>query len=184
MSGQVHAEQTVIDQEGQPARPARRRTIEQKRAEHAANAITRDLKSKSQLDTYAKFVRKVPSMLTTQGLGQTVAYLSSKARDSNKNLTIDGLVLQHLREWLTSPDDLIGWPKGDDEEFRAQIAQCDNATYYLALGEAITYVGWLKRLSQAHLLEWNDNAAGSESQDATPSTEQRAPSEMKASANA
>ncbi len=181
-------EQKAADQEGQPDQPVRRRTIEQKRAEHAANAVSSV--GEDQTEAYAKFVRKVPSMLTTQGLGQTVAYLRSKAGDA-ENRTDDGFVLKHLREWMTSEACPIVWDSSscDDCEnpnqaFQCLIAHSDNATYYRALGEAIAYVGWLKRLSQAHDLEVKATAKQSGSTKPAQAQEQRAPSETKASINA
>lgn len=177
MSGQVHTEQASVDGEGQPVRSVPRRTIEQRRAEAAARAVSSV--SKDQAEAYAKFIRKVPSMLTTQGLGQTVAYLRSK---QDQRTAKDAL--KHLRKWLTSSDGLIGWPEGDDDAFQAQIAQCDNASYYLALGEAITYVGWLKRLSQARLLELQNKVPGAGSDQSSQSTGQEIPANAKGTTNA
>jgi len=60
----------------------RRQTLEQERAKRAWKCI-REVKGKKYADKYGSLACKAPSLVQTNGLGQTLAFLLSKAKDQD-----------------------------------------------------------------------------------------------------
>ncbi len=126
-------------------------TLQQRRAAKAWEQIQqtdkRDYKNK-----YGSLVRGLPAMIQTDGLGQTLAFLLAKAKDSDKNGKAKGSAVtehraayDHLAAWLGAPEqfgfgqvDLLDW-----------LLKQNSDTYRQAAAEAQAYLGWLKRFVEA-----------------------------------
>lgn len=97
---------------------------------------------------YATVARKLPAMLQTNGLGQTLAFLQAKSKDSKGNWTHHHYVYVHLSRWLTKQLDL---PK--DKDVCHWVLEQRSATYRWATVEAMAYATWLRRFAEAEV--WN-----------------------------
>ena len=128
--------------------------IDQQRAKCAAICIAAiEQRGDKLLANYAALARGLPAMLMTVGLGQTIAFLDSKAKPGSEH----DFLAQHLRTWLTDSAAPIAWTftgSNTAKKFRDFLVEFDDtAVYYQALGEAIGIAGWLKRFATAAVNE-------------------------------
>ncbi len=92
---------------------------------------------------YGTLVRKMPSYILTNGLGQTLAFLKARGRsepDSEHEILYEQLS-GWLRERLSINDDILGWI----------IQHADSRQYRYATMETLAFLQWLKRFAEAIL---------------------------------
>jgi len=96
---------------------------------------------------YSSLARKVPTLVLTNGLGQTLAFL--KAKGKNDPADEHTVLFRHLSKWVldqvapgtsSSNDDLLQW-----------VLSNDSAAYRRATTEALAFLTWLKRFAEAEL---------------------------------
>ena len=115
-------------------------SLEQVRVKHAWDFIKGIDKN---FDKIASLIRRLPAMLLTSGLGQTVAFCLSK--DEGK--TVIDNIAKHLSEVteienITCGNDLLEKIKGSNYE-----------AYIILSRETLKYVTWLKRFIEAQMEE-------------------------------
>jgi CRISPR-associated protein Cmr5 len=124
---------------------SQQQTMEQRRAAKAWEFVNR-VKEKAQKDQkdYDSWVKKVPVLILTNGLGQTVAFLKSK-KDEEKQL-----LYEHLSEWLTSE---VAWsPQAQQRsDLIDRLIHESSQNYRRATVEALSFLNWLKRFADALL---------------------------------
>lgn len=148
------------------------RKLEQKRAEQAWQCAGEAKKKGADfLERYAGLVKKLPALISTNGLGQTLAFLAAKAKTkeitgqpSRKEIDRDkeeGLLYHHLERWLTwkpVSEEIYKGPyaekvqnEPDDEPTRLlyRIARSDSTVYRRATMEALAFISWLKPFADA-----------------------------------
>lgn len=113
-------------------------TKEQKRSEFALAQIEKFKAVDSEL---ANFIVGTPTMMMTNGLGQTLAFLLSKKKDKF------GTVYNSIKEWLMR--ELPYLKAGSETEFLKSIATMDAEQYLRAQQEALMMLSWLKRYARA-----------------------------------
>jgi len=125
------------------------RTLEQERAQQAW-ACVQEVTNKPQefKKKYGSLARKVPMLVLTNGLGQTLAFL--KAKGKNNPADEHTVLFRHLSSWVLSQvassttasngDLLLQW-----------VLQNDSAAYRRATMEALAFLAWLKRFAEAEL---------------------------------
>jgi len=118
---------------------AKVKSLEQIRAKHAWKFIENVKEKKGD---YLTAMRKLPAMILTSGLGQTVAFYLSK---KNEHQNIINRVAEHLSkvmgiEGITCGTDLL-----------KKIMQSNHEEYIILSREALKYATWLKRLAEAEL---------------------------------
>ncbi len=124
------------------------KTLEQQRATRAWECVD-EVTSKSQdfKKKYGSLARKVPTLILTNGLGQTLAFL--KAKGKNHPADEHTVLFRHLSRWVLSQvapsspatnGDLLQW-----------VLQNDSASYRRATVEALAFLTWLKRFAEAEL---------------------------------
>jgi CRISPR-associated protein Cmr5 len=124
------------------------KTLEQQRATRAWECVD-EVTSKSQdfKKKYGSLARKVPTLILTNGLGQTLAFL--KAKGKNDPADEHTVLFRHLSRWVLSQvapsspatnGDLLQW-----------VLQNDSASYRRATVEALAFLTWLKRFAEAEL---------------------------------
>ncbi len=117
------------------------KTLEQGRASQAYKYVE-EAKEKS-VDTqkeYKSYVKKMPVMIKTNGLGQTVAFIKSK---SDKEAY--GLIYRQLGEWLKKcPNAVIG---DRDTDLVKAIVNLESREYRMATAEALALLSWLRRFA-------------------------------------
>lgn len=99
-------------------------------ANRAVNRQTRE--------RYATLARRLPALLQSAGLGQSVAFLISKSKPDSAEVYL----LDHLGRWLLrrqSPNAVSG------RELMRAIVDAEPAAYRRMTREAASLAGWLKR---------------------------------------
>lgn len=115
------------------------KTTEQRRAKSAWEAIE-DVREKSYADDYGSTVKKLPAMVLTNGLGQTLAFLKAKGKGKDDNE--HEAVFKHLSDWVTEE---MGWSK----DLLAEVCERSSHDYRRATTETLAYIVWLKRFAEA-----------------------------------
>jgi CRISPR-associated protein Cmr5 len=124
-----------------------RQTRDQQRAQSAWQNVSRvpDDKGKE----YGSLARGLASMIQTNGLGQSLAFLQAKAE--GKTDKPHAMLFQHLSGWVGSqmssqkPTDLLRW-----------LITQNSDVYRRATAEALAYALWLRRFAEAK--GWGDQA--------------------------
>lgn len=119
------------------------RTLQQKRAKHAWDAVTNLRLSEELLEKYCSLVRSLPAMIQTNGLAPTLAFLNAKGKEHHKT------AYAQLQSWMQLQ-------MGFQGELIKYLLMSDSLTYRQATTEAQAYLNWLKRFTEAQ--EWCNNA--------------------------
>lgn len=118
------------------------RALEQDRAKHAWQCVN-EVKNQSFAGDYRSIAVKTPSLILTNGLGQTLAFLKAKGKGDPSNE--HEVLYQHITRWLKQQlkltDDLLGWI----------VNSANSQQYRLATMEALALLQWLKRFAEAVL---------------------------------
>lgn len=125
-------------------------TLEQQRAAKAwkyVQAVEKD-KNNQLRKEYRTTVMKLPSLILTNGLGQTLAFLKSKGKGVVSNP--EEKVYSDLQEWLHSGE-TINWGNANHDELIERIMAIDSDKYRLVTSEALSFLSWLKRFADAVL---------------------------------
>ncbi len=123
------------------------RTLEQERARQAWEYI-QEVASKSKFKKeYGSLARKVPMLVLTNGLGQTLAFLKAKGKnDSSDEHT---MLFQHLSRWVLSQ--VAPASTGTNCDLLDWVLKSGSADYRRATLEALAFLNWLKRFAEAEL---------------------------------
>jgi CRISPR-associated protein Cmr5 len=124
------------------AMPSALRTLEQERAKHAWDCV-QEVKDKPFAGDYRTIAVKVPSLIVTNGLGQTLAFLKAKGKGEPGNE--HEVLYRHLADWVgrkvNADGDLLNW----------LVNTATSQQYRLATMEALALLQWLKRFAEAEL---------------------------------
>jgi CRISPR-associated protein Cmr5 len=124
------------------------RTLEQERAQRAWECV-QEVTSKPQefKKKYGSLARKVPMLVLTNGLGQTLAFL--KAKGKNDPADEHTVLFRHLSSWALSQVDPSAAASNGD--LLRWVLQNDSAAYRRATMEALAFLTWLERFAEAEL---------------------------------
>jgi CRISPR-associated protein Cmr5 len=118
-------------------------TAEQKRAKQAWECVEEVKKKGKEFgEKYKGLAQKMPSYILTNGLGQSLAFLQSKAKGNPTDE--HGLLYEHLSNWVrpqvdpSSSQPLLQW-----------VMDNDSNAYRRATTEALAFLTWLKRFAEA-----------------------------------
>lgn len=130
------------------------RTEEQKRADFAWKKVS-DVPGEDR-GKYKDIVRKFPSMVINNGLGQALAFLLAKGTEEDKRTKTKKLsekkehaqLYQHLEEWLCDEKKLV---REGESPFRLMsgLVKQNSTQYRHATMEALALTAWLKRFAEA-----------------------------------
>lgn len=125
------------------------RVLEQKRASFALEAVRRA--EKSGMLKYGVLVHRLPAMILTNGLGQSMAFLLANV-GSNGGEGGGGdsfrAVYDDLARWLVQERRLFGNRNGDLIEL---LIESDRDVYFRAQEEVLCLLNWLKKFAAAYL---------------------------------
>lgn len=98
---------------------------------------------------YGSLARRVPTLVLTNGLGQTLAFLLSKSKNNEDNSEQNehGLLFHQISNWTMSRVA----PGAKDSDLLVWILNNNSDAYRLATVEALAYLTWLKRFAEAVL---------------------------------
>jgi CRISPR-associated protein Cmr5 len=122
--------------------------LEKGRAEFAYRCVEKAIEifkdnSKKQKE-YKSYARKIPTMILSNGLGQTLAFIKAKSEKGNAY----NLIYQQLTEYMKSDhtarikmpqekNDLVEW-----------VISCNSSTYRYITQEILAFLNWLKRFAE------------------------------------
>jgi len=121
--------------------------IDQKRAEFAYECAQR-AKELNKAKEYKAYVKKLPMMIKTNGLGATLAFVKSKISNDN---TKAGYAYKQLYEDITS------WLKFDEKNLIAlseeadlvqEIVKSESPVYRALTVEILAFLNWLRRFAE------------------------------------
>lgn len=127
---------------------ANRNSIEQGRAAFAYLCAEEGSKLKKRKE-YKSYVKKLPMYIKTNGVGAAVAFAFSKGAKNGVPNHNDpwGLIYQQLENWLSKDEKkLIGFSK---DKLAKALAETDSYTYRYVTIELLSFLGWLRRFSEA-----------------------------------
>ena len=117
------------------------RTLEQQRAREAWKCIER-AKKENWAGDYRTIVTKAPSLILTNGVGQTLAYLRSKSDRPHFNRLYEDLSAWLInRTGIKDGRDLLEWV----------VNVASSQEYRRATTEALAFLQWMKRFAEAYL---------------------------------
>jgi len=121
-------------------------TKEQQRAAFALKQVEQVYCIPVKEDT-ANFVVGVPTMILTDGLGQSLAFLLSKQKpgEPNKHTKTFGII----KDWLQQQGINGLTARGNDLDFIKQFSALEQNNYLRAQQEALAMLQWLKRYVRA-----------------------------------
>ncbi len=126
--------------------PSQQQTLEQQRAQQAWIDIqsvvnnSDDFKKK-----YSSLARRVPMLVLTNGLGQTLAFLRAKGKNDPSDE--HNVLFNHLSRWTMSQVA----PNAGNQNLLDWVLRSDSVAYRRATAEALAYLVWLKRFAEAEL---------------------------------
>lgn len=128
-----------------------RQTTEQERAKFAWDEVSKlpqDLKGE-----YKDVVRKFPSLIINNGLGQALAFLLAKGTDKDGKKPDEGKVhgrlYAHIQEWICNKRKLIGSEASDPLRLIKGLVEQDSTRYRHISIETLALATWLKRFAEA-----------------------------------
>lgn len=120
-------------------------TKEQQRSAFALQRIN-DFGTNGVRKEDANFIVGTPTMILTNGISQTMAFLLSKQKTNE--LVKEVRVFTILKEWLSR--EITALPNNaNNHQFLAQFANLEQNDYLRAQQEALALLQWLKRYARA-----------------------------------
>jgi len=122
--------------------------LEQGRAEFAYKCVKEAVK-KFKSDTkrqkeYRSYSLKIPIMILTNGLGQTLAFVKAKVEDGNAY----ELLYNQMRYYLKSENTTRIPMPPDKNELVEWVISCDSREYRFITQELLAFLNWLKRFAE------------------------------------
>jgi len=99
---------------------------------------------------YRSCVLKLPVLILTNGLGQTLAFLKSKGKGNEKNA--HQRVYLDIQSWLFSKESRIDW--GNivvSRDLIERVINVPSGAYRHITSETLAFLNWLKRFTEAAL---------------------------------
>ena len=123
-------------------------TLDQRRARHAWQAVERARTLRDAQD-FAREVKRLPVRIRTSGLGQSLAFLYAKSKSDGD---ARARLLSELGTWMLQERRLASSAKsGDKRALMSAIIAGDADLLRRASDEALLYLQWLTRFSEAEI---------------------------------
>jgi CRISPR-associated protein Cmr5 len=104
---------------------------------------------KNLLKNYRSYVKKIPTMILSNGLGQTLAFIKSKSEKGNAY----ELIYEQLTEYMRSPYTTRMQMPEDKKELIDWVISCDSEKYRYITQEILAFLNWLKRFAEGLIEE-------------------------------
>lgn len=122
------------------------KTLNQERANFALKKIQiikEEVKSEEKKNKFTSNAKRLPALITTNGLIPALAFLKSK--DETRP------VYDTINDWLKQK----GFSK-DNKDVLEYLLDCNFSTLRLATMEALSFANWLKRMVEIEIKEKNN----------------------------
>lgn len=127
--------------------------IENGRASFAFSCAREGSELKAVNKEYKAYVRKIPALIRTNGLGATMAFLAAKKdQDPSKKGYAYLKVYQQIGDWLARK----GLIHADQGPLEKQVIEMDSLAYRVTTAEVLALFRWLTRFAEA-LIEGETN---------------------------
>lgn len=137
------------------------RGIEQGRANFAYGKVLAAQSGLGKNDKkYKSYVKKIPMLIKTNGLGATLAYIKSKIKSKSEDGKFSeegkvyGLIYEHLTEWLKSDEKRL---INIDDDLVKAIISLNSAEYRAVTYEVLAFLNWLRRFAEGLIEGEADN---------------------------
>ncbi|MDI6861168.1 MAG: type III-B CRISPR module-associated protein Cmr5 [Caldisericia bacterium] len=121
--------------------------LEKGRAEFAyrcvKEVVDENSSNKELLKNYRAYSRKIPQMILSNGLGQTLAFVKSKAKNGNAYELLYSQMMDYLRSDSTAR---IKMP--DNIELVEWVISLDSQNYRYVTEEILAFLNWVKRFAE------------------------------------
>ncbi len=104
---------------------------------------------KKNKENYLSYARKIPTMILSNGLGQTLAFVKAKAKDGNAY----ELLYAQLTEYMKSDSAVKIKMLPDKNELIEWVISCDSKEYRWITQELLAFLKWLKRFAEGMIEE-------------------------------
>lgn len=117
------------------------RMIEQGRAAFAYKKAKEGLGKAKDKDLYVSYVKKIPMLIKTNGLGQTLAFMNAKGKEYSE-------IYKQIDEWLCQEQNahLLADAKGND--LIEKVISMDSSVYRQITTEVLALFSWLRRFAE------------------------------------
>lgn len=127
------------------------KSLEQGRAEFAYRCAEKGAEMETIRNEYRQYVKKIPMLIKTNGLGATFAFVKAKKDpDPNKRGYAYQLIYEQTTEWLRRDGKNLIEIKDDLVE---AIIGCDSPTYRAVTIEVLAFFSWLSRFAEGLIKE-------------------------------
>jgi CRISPR-associated protein Cmr5 len=122
--------------------------LEKGRAEFAYKCVEEAIKtfkedSKKQKE-YKSYTRKIPTMILSNGLGQTLAFVKAKSEKGNAY----DLIYSQLTEYMKSSHTARIQMRQNENDLVEWVISCDSSEYRYITQEILAFLNWLKRFAE------------------------------------
>ncbi|MCS7181303.1 MAG: type III-B CRISPR module-associated protein Cmr5 [bacterium] len=123
--------------------------LERGRAEFAYDKVKEVVETlkdkKEELSKYRSYTRKIPQMIISNGLGQTLAFIFSKKETGNAY----DLIYTHLIEYLKKSKSTarIKMPENKND-LTKWVISLDSYQYRYVTEEILAFLNWLKKFAE------------------------------------
>lgn len=129
----------------------KRHKVEQGRA-HQALLFVQEARDRSGevAEKYRSYVKDLPTLIQTNGLGAALAFIKAKGTKSGDDATAYGLLYDHVSQWLHEEKNeyVLAGSESDSDDLVELVVAMDSASYRMATREVMTLLNWLRRLAE------------------------------------
>ncbi len=125
--------------------------LERGRAEFAYRCVEEAVKKldEKRRKEYRSYTRKISTMILSNGLGQTLAFVKAKAKDGNAY----ELLYAQMTEYMKSNSVVRIQMPPDKNELIEWVISCDSKEYRWITQELLAFLNWLKRFAEGMIEE-------------------------------
>jgi len=99
---------------------------------------------------YKSYVKRLPELIKTNGLGAAFAFVFSKRqKDPTKPKNAYDLIYKQIEEWLSKEDNKHLWSGcNSSNELIEKIISCNSSSYRAFTIEVLAFLNWLRRFAE------------------------------------
>lgn len=123
--------------------------LEKGRAEFAYKCVKEAIEQLKRKKEYRSYTRKVPQMILSNGLGQTLAFVKAKSEEGNAY----DLIYKQLTEYMKSESTSRIKMPHDKTDLVEWVISCNSSDYRYIAQETLAFLNWLKRFAEGMIEE-------------------------------
>lgn len=105
-------------------------------------------KNKQIQKEYRSYARRIPQMILSNGLGQTLAFVFSKKKKGNAYY----LVYEQINKYMSSPHVSV-IQKPNDKDLAEWVFSLNTHEYRYVEEEILAFLNWLRRFAEGLIIE-------------------------------